>query len=128
MIGNRTWWIYKNNNLLWKLRKNVIFTLNKEDYWLYNNGHFSEYALLLDELISIHDESMYILNNVKCNDNKVYNETYEVGEFNDERSWILDEVYSRFNHMYHLANKMISRNYLLDRQIIEKFINNEKIF
>lgn len=126
VIGNRTWWIYKTPTLKWDLKAKKIFTLNIEDYWLYNNGQLSDYALLLDELVSIHDESIYILNNLKSLNKDVYEEIYNVGEFSDERSWVLDEVYSRFNHMYHLANKIIFRDYPIDRTIVEKFINKEK--
>lgn len=119
--------IYKN--FFWKNKNSSrkIFDNDTEKYCLRPDFSPNEYTLLTSELICIYNEAYYICNisNYKYSD-LVYDEAYEISEYEDSGSWVIGEFYNRLENFYRFANK-ISNNYkgLYAKKNIYAFYDNE---
>jgi len=124
-IKNKFWWINKNDINDTSYSRELL-PLQEKKYYLFYNDKISDNALLLSEIISIFDEANYISKSkIYFNNNDVQNEIELISSYNDERSWLLGEIYNRFNYLFHCANKDVSLDIPYSREIIKKFIENE---
>ena len=118
---NKFWWLkdkeyYKTNKLL---------PLDNLEY-CYIKDNENKNTLTLSELISIYDEAFYLTHIDKNVHPNIYEEAIEIAKYEDYRSWVVCEIYSRFETMYRMANninsdvKKISNVYRMHR-----FYDNE---
>ena len=120
-FANKFWWLkdkeyYKTNKLL---------PLDNLEY-CYIKDSENKNTLTLSELISIYDEAYYLTHIDKNVHPNIYEEAIKIAKYEDHRSWIVCEIYSRFETMYRIANninsdiKKISNVYRMHR-----FYDNE---
>lgn len=120
-FANKFWWLkdkeyYKTNKLL---------PLDNLEY-CYIKDSENKNTLTLSELISIYDEAYYLTHIDKNVHPNIYEEAIKITKYEDHRSWIVCEIYSRFETMYRIANninsdiKKISNIYRMHR-----FYDNE---
>ena len=119
-LCKKFWWInnlHKNNNL---------FELPHEEYYFTGFNSIKTSTLTLSELISFYDEAYYIChfcNNVPSN---ILKEAIEISKYEDDRSWIVNEFYSRIELLYRIANNIESENKkITDIYKIHAFYDNE---
>ncbi len=118
---NKFWWLkdkkyYENNKLL---------PLEKHKYYYLKDREIKN-TLTLSELISIYDEAYYLThidNNVHEN---IYNEALEIAKYEDYRSWVICEIYSRLETLYRLSNDIINDDKTIKKiHRMHRFFDNE---
>lgn len=104
------WWLndksfYENNKLL---------PLDNSEYCYLKKGDYKN-TLTLSELISIYDEAYYLTHIDKNVHPNIYDEAITIAKYEDYRSWVVCEIYSRLENLYREANGIVDK---------EKKINN----
>ena len=120
---NKTfWWV----NNLDKYKDRKLFPFSHEKYFLLDLNNISDNTLSLGELISYYDEAYYISHFCENAPVNVLKETLEIARYEDYRSWIVEEIYSRFELLYRIANniKNADKN-ITDIDKIHIFYDNE---
>ena len=116
------WWVNKLDNY----KDKNLFEKPIEQYFFTNMNSINENTLSLGELISFYDEAYYISHfcqNVPIN---VLKETINIAKYEDDRSWIVGEFYSRIDYLYRLANNInTNNNKITDIHKIHAFYDNE---
>ena len=103
-----------------------LFPLPREKYYLIDINNILNSTLSLGELIFYYDEAYYISHFCDNAPLNVLKETIEIAQYEDYRSWIVEEFYSRIELLYRLANniKKADKN-ITDIHKIHTFYDNE---
>ncbi len=121
-LCKKFWWV---NNLK-KYENEHLFKLQHEEYYFTDFNSIKNSTLTLSELIAFYDEAYYIChfgNNVP---NNVLRESIEIAKYEDNRSWIVNEFYSRIELLYRMANNIRATNKMItDIYKIHAFYDNE---
>ena len=87
-----------------------MFAKNKDDYIFAFYNYMSDKILTISELICIFDEAYFIMKYCKDYPENVINEVTEIASREDDTSWVINEIYSRIEALYRLANNIKSSN------------------
>ena len=120
-LFERFWWLSNKN----KYNKEKLLNKNRYNY-CFNYNKITNDTLTLSELISIFDEAYYLVHIAKDVPSNIYNESFEIAEFEDYRSWIISEIYNRLELCYRKANNIIKDdNFITDIYRMHTFYDNE---
>ncbi len=116
------WWV----NNLENLNEKTLFEKPIEQYFFSNMSDINEKTLSLGELISFYDEAYYISHFCQNAPSNILKETIQIAKYEDNRSWIVGEFYSRIELLYRIANKINNNNNrITDIHKIHAFYDNE---
>ena len=103
-----------------------LFPLPRKEYFLTDINNIASSTLSLGELIFYYDEAYYISHFRDNAPLKVLKETIEIAQYEDYRSWIVEEFYSKIELLYRLAKKKkkADKN-ITDIAKIHTFYDNE---
>lgn len=115
-------WVNKLNDL-----KNInLFEQPISQYFYTDISHINEKTLSLSELIAYYDEAYYISHFSQNVPDNILKETIDIAKYEDDRSWIVGEFYSRLELLYRIANNInINNNTITDIHKIHTFYDNE---
>lgn len=116
------WWVNNLNDL----NNKNLFEKPIEQYFYTDILHITEKTLSLSELISFYDEAYYISHFSQNVPSNILKETIAIARYEDDRSWIVGEFYSRLELLYRTANNInINNNKITDINKIHAFYDNE---
>lgn len=116
------WWV----NNLENYKNQSLFNQPYEQYFYTTMSDINENTLSLSELISFYDEAYYISHFYPNAPVNVLRETMDIAKYEDYRSWIVGEFYSRIESLYRYANNINSNNKrITDIHKIHAFYDNE---
>lgn len=121
-LHNTFWWL--NNLENYSSRK--LFDKPQENYFFTSFKNINDNTLSIGELISYYDEAYYICHFCENAPINVLKETISIAKFEDDRSWLVEEFYSRIELLYRLANNIDSKNKKITNiDTIHAFYDNE---
>lgn len=116
------WWV----NNLENYKDKPLFKQPYEQYFFKGINNISENTLSLSELISFYDEAYYISHFCQNAPTSVLKEAINIARYEDDRSWIVGEFYSRIELLYRLSNNInLDNNKITDIHKIHAFYDNE---
>lgn len=108
-LFNKYWWLKHITE--YRLDDNKkLFNLNRDEYIFAFYNYMSDNILTISELICIFDEAYFIKSFCKNYPQNVLDEVREIATYEDDRSWIIEEIYSRIETLYRLANDIKNDN------------------
>lgn len=121
-LYQKFWWVHK----LKTYENHDLFELPKEEYYFTGFSSIKSSTLSLSELISFYDEAYYIYHFRKDIPNHILKELKEIAQYEDDRSWMVNEFYSRIELLYRMANHINSKKKTItDIYKIHAFYDNE---
>lgn len=121
-LCKKFWWV----NNLQKYENRHLFNLPHQEYYFTNFNCIKNSTLTLSELISFYDEAYYICHFGKNVPTNVLKESIEIAKYEDDRSWLVNEFYSRIELLYRLANNITTTTMMItDISKIHAFYDNE---
>lgn len=121
-LCKKFWWV----NDLQKYENTRLFQLPLEEYYFTGFPSIKSSTLTLSELVSFYDEAYYICHFCSNVPNNILKETIEIAKYEDYRSWIVSEFYSRIELLYRMTNNIKTTNKAItDIHKIHAFYDNE---
>ena len=119
-------WLDKNNELVGKRK---LFNEDKERYYVYLNRPIKNTSLTLSELVWIYDEAFYISKIDRNHPKIVLDEVDDISAYEDSRSWVVGEFYSRLESIYRSTNNIVNeyKGLLIENSILCLYDNEVNI-
>lgn len=116
------WWL----NNFDKYKNKTLFEEPHNKYYFIDFNKINDCTLTLSEIVAIYDEAYYIAHLEKNVPNIILKETTNISEYEDYRSWLIEEFYNRIEILYRLANNIDNTNKAItDIYKIHTFYDNE---